>query len=399
MRRGTERFERPSDRIPSLDTSPPHSLPPSVDTDPPRPTDQPRPTPPDARLERGGSASAPAIPFLGAFLGKRRSGSLAQEAASGIRRILVKDGDLVTVTSSSETESLIEFLERRGDLASDAILPLGAIPRFGRHAGAALVARGFLRQDDLWPTLRAHAEWLLAQILVTPAHLQLEADIPVRLLEEPAVFGGSAGAEIYVDAVRRVLTPVAAFERLGRGERSLAFGENEGLLAECGLPPALERDLRHALGEPLERYLDRAPHLLPLLSALVELGVLTVGGGTRAEPRVEAELEERDQAMDAEAFAARVATRRALSMDGDYFSVLGVTPAATSYEIERAHAKLRGEFDPARLTAKTLALRPDLDLIVEVLDEALYVLRDDVRRLRYRRALTAEPPKGGRAAS
>ena len=39
----------------------------------------------------------------------------------------------------------------------------GKLPPFGRHAGAALVAHGYLGQDDLWPVLRAHAEWVMGR--------------------------------------------------------------------------------------------------------------------------------------------------------------------------------------------------------------------------------------------
>jgi hypothetical protein len=43
------------------------------------------------------------------------------------------------------------------------------------------------------------------------------------------------------------------------------------------------------------------------------------------------------------------------------------------------------------ITAATIDLRDDVDSILEVLEEAYDILRDPVRRERYRRALDAAP--------
>ena len=83
-----------------------------------------------------------------------------------MRRIVLRDGDLVTAASSADDETLVAFLAARGDLDRDAAARLGTkLPPFGRHAGAALIAHGYLGQDDLWPVLRAHAEWIIGRAL------------------------------------------------------------------------------------------------------------------------------------------------------------------------------------------------------------------------------------------
>ena len=65
---------------------------------------------------------------------------------------------------------------------------------------------------------------------------------------------------------------------------------------------------------------------------------------------------------------------------------------ATGYDVRRAYTELRREFEPGRvLTAGTADLRDDVELIVEVLEEAYDILADDLRRERYRRALDAPP--------
>ncbi len=97
--------------------------------------------------------------------------------------------------------------------------------------------------------------------------------------------------------------------------------------------------------------------------------------------------------LDEEALRQRVRARVALVQEGDYFALLGVPRAATSYEIRRAYVELRRNFEPARLlTAATADLADDVRMVVEVLDEAFEILRDHARRERYRRAIEAGPP-------
>jgi hypothetical protein len=96
--------------------------------------------------------------------------------------------------------------------------------------------------------------------------------------------------------------------------------------------------------------------------------------------------------IDDDAVRAKIEARRALVEDGDYFALLGVPRAATGYDIRRSYVELRRQFDPSEvLRQNTLDLQEDLDTILEVLDEAYEILRDQQRRERYRRAIESTP--------
>jgi len=78
--------------------------------------------------------------------------------------------------------------------------------------------------------------------------------------------------------------------------------------------------------------------------------------------------------------------------EGDYFALLGVPRQATGYDIRRSYVELRRQFDPSQvLRSHTLDLADDVDTILEVLDEAYEILRDQQRRERYRRAIESLP--------
>ncbi|MCL4750401.1 MAG: hypothetical protein KJ015_09580 [Myxococcales bacterium] len=342
-------------------------------------------------LGRGDSALG-----LARAIRSRFSGAVAFESDAGIRRVVLRDGDFVTAASGIANESLVAFLTERGTLAPDVQKSLGhKLPPFGRHAGAALIAHGHLRQDELWPVLRAHAEWLVGRVLeMTAGAAGLEVDVPARLQAEPAVFGGATGAEVYVEIVRRIVSPDEALARLGGARARLVDGPNPALLGECALAPEegtlVTRAKAATLGEVLGA--GSKPDLPAVLYALVQLGVLEALAPAASPGPRKAEGPRAYDALDEQALRSRILARKALVEEGDYFALLGVGKSATSYDVQRAYTELRREFEPSRiLTASTANLRDEVDLILEVLDEAYEILSDQLRRERYRRALEATP--------
>jgi hypothetical protein len=336
-----------------------------------------------------------AIGTLASAIARRFTGAIAFESDAGIRRVVLRDGDLVTVASGIADESLLHYLVRAGVLSKDSSAGLGhRVPSFGRHAGAALIAGGYLPQDQLWPTLRAHAEFILGRALSqTRGVAALEATIPERLRAEPSVFGGATGSEVLVEICRSVVAPDTAVDRLGGPHVRLRRGEQYRLLEECALGDAERSALSTIEAQALGDALTAAPNdeFACVLYALRELSVLSV---TRpAAPTSDVETRRAVDTLDDDAVRRAVRARRALVDEADYFALLGVPRSATGYQVRRAFLDLRRVFDPSVvLRPGTLELRDDVDVILDVLQEAYDVLREPARRERYRRALEAPPP-------
>lgn len=329
---------------------------------------------------------------LATAVASRFSGSLALVVEGVARRVVFQDGDIVTAASERTEETLVSFLAERGDLQRDLVAKLQTrLPPSGRHAGAALIAQGHLAQDDLWPVLRAHAEWILCKALVDgPGGIETEEEPPGRLKAEPSVFGGATGAEVFVELMRRAVPTEVALPRLGGREARLDTGARPQLLAECALSEAEQALLRAAPSRRIGELLPEGENdLATVIWALVELSVLSVHAATRDES--EAPRPAFDP-LDEEALRSKVRARLALVKEGDYFSLMGVPRSATAYDIKRAYLELRRTYEPTRLlTGATVDLIDDLKLILEVLDEAFEILRDTNRRERYRRAIEASP--------
>jgi hypothetical protein len=352
--------------------------------------DLPGGAPPRRALGPGDAAR-----LLAFSIATRASGSVCFEDGGVVRRVVLREGDLVTAASGADSESLVGYLALRGDLPRAQAERLAArVPPFGRHAGAALVAHGALGQDQLWEALRGHAEWISVGCMkIAGGSALVEPEPPGRLKGEPSVFGGAAGSEVFVELCRRAFSAEEALAGLGGPGARLTPGANEALLRECGLAPDEERaaleSRTHTVGEVVARAADG--DVAAALFALVLLGVLDRGPtpirGAATDPSVivtEGEV----LALEEEAVRARVKARLELVEEGDYFAVLGVARDATGYEIRRAFLDLRRSFEPARLlTPQTTDLLGDLDTINAVVEEAYDVLRDGARRERYRRAI------------
>jgi hypothetical protein len=411
--------------------SPQLGQPPQLGQLPPRPSSwHPPPSIPSAAPPPGdlrGPSVKPAAPVTGAVvlgpfdarrffaeaIARRATGALCFESEGVVRRIVMREGDLVAAASGGENESLVHFLAARGELSRDEAPRLAAkIPPYGRHAGAALVAHGWLRQDQLWQVLRAHAEWIAGAILrLARGTAQLEPDPPGRLRGEPSVFGAATGAEIFVDLVRRSVSLEDALDRLGGEGSRVTDGPNHGLLAECNLPAQDIELLHRARGGTIADLLARATdgEIVAVLHALALLGVVEVvpapdfgrtgregregrEGRGRSDARGDSAADAEVAALDEDAIRARVRARLELVEEGDYFAVLGVTRDATGYEIRRAFIELRRAFEPSRiLTPRLLDLTDDVRKIIVVIEEAYEILRDNARRERYRRAIDARP--------
>jgi hypothetical protein len=335
-----------------------------------------------------------AITTLAHAIRTRFTGAMAFEVDEGIRRVVLREGDFVTAASGVHSESLVAFLGGRGDLPEDVVRQAHKLPQFGRRAGAALIANGHLAQDDLWPVLRAHAEWIIGRIArIERGRARGEELVPGRLQDEPAVFGGATGAEVLVEVVRRVVPPEEALALLGGPSASIGAGPSKSLLGECALP-AMEADLvQHAsssaLGELTRTIPD--PSFVPVVYALVALGILATETAVARKAGDDAPAKDHD-AIDDDALRERILTRKALVDEGDYFAVLGVARSATGYDIRRAYTTLRREFEPSRvLTAATADLGDTVTDIVQVLEEAYEILSDQRRRDRYRKAIEAVP--------
>jgi hypothetical protein len=353
-----------------------------------------RPAPPTApeKAETWSLPRQPAGPLaivraLGAAIAARADGILCATGATGERRVRLEGGDILAVSSSCPEDALPLFLATEGRLRRDVAQRVAARPaKHPRLVAAALVAEGWLAQDDLWSVLAAHAEAMLVRLLrCEDGTFEAGAfDGKALALDDESPFGGRPGATIFVEAARRALERGAAIGHFGGADARLGGVLAVPLLRECGLPESDERrfaDPSATLGQLAgDDEHDVLACILATLGIFRFVVPLTPDGASRPENY--------SLQADAQAFEGRLSIRLALVEEGDYFAILGVPRSANGYEIRGAYLRLRNDFATHRLDALGLATRRrDVEQVLFVLDEAYEVLRDETKRERYRRAI------------
>jgi hypothetical protein len=336
----------------------------------------------------------PSFRTMATQIRNRVTGVLVQQGPGGLRRMMLSEGDVRQVPSTSEVDSLATFLERESRVTREVAQKLKSLPDASR-AAAALVAWGALPHDELRSLLAEHAEWILVNIAKSDEPLTMESNPSGRALDEQDVFGGRAGAEVFVSVFRRAFDAQAAFDLLGRGQVAVAPGDFAELLSETGVGAEGTEFERVWTGADLVQLLRNSPDKLVLLAALAELGVMKTG----LDPERESEertlpREPRDAHKDTRAFEERLNARLRSVQSGSYFRLLGVDTSATQYEIDRARAAILDDFSIAKLLGSGTNRHADVQQVVAMVEEAHRVLSNDTRRERYRRALEKRTRRG-----
>ena len=329
--------------------------------------------------------------LIAALVRRRASGVLTFAHEGGSRSLTLRDGDFSSVQSTYVEDGLLPLLERRGFLEPDALpnLTLSSIPRL---ACAALVARGYLAQDDLWPVLRLHGEHVLASMLSSDRGVVTFVEGSVAE-DGASPFGAFSGSAIFVRAFCMGQNVATFGTRAGRRAFQLVrgdrFDDRIDAVGDAGAAEDVDRYLNAVIDAVTADELGPA---LVTLEALAHLGILTAVDRIGGEHDTPAPVRGGEAAsIDADALRQRIGARRRLVDEGDYFSLLGVSPRANGFEIRQAYLELRRAFEPARVLqfAELHAFEGDVRTILEVVEEAYLVLRDDARRERYRKAIGA----------
>ena len=326
---------------------------------------------------------------------QRVTGQVVFSSGSDTKEVFFEDGDCVAVHSNQGADRLEEMLFREGliDRAAYAEARLKGLAS-SRALAAHLVERGFLRPEELFGVVRRHFlecllglfEWEEGRIRYAP---RLAEDREKVRLARPVSW-------LVLEGVRRRFSLPRMIRRIGSPASLLApvpVEDRHPAVADVGAVGWLPQErqvLRLVNGNrPIEEivFLSGQDELTVyrVLYAGVVLGLLAVvvrGLRGGAEPREE-ELGQR-LAIARRRLEAKAAQVNQVS----YFDLLGVSPAATPYEIASAYRKLATEFHPANYSHPRLAdLRERLQLVRAALSEARDVLSDDLLREGYRQSL------------
>jgi hypothetical protein len=335
------------------------------------------------------------------------------------RKLFFEDGQALIATSSARKDRLVELLNREGRLSDkDYIEACTAVGSTRRRAGAILVERGLISRRELFPLVQYHFETIILESFSwrkgTWKAYHGERPGAERILLEvstPALVLEGIRSHAPLDAIDEILLgdaiPVVTSDGLCEiGDTGLSFDEKEIYRAADGLVslevlsveldiPILEIRRLFAglmilglvrvedLGDesPREETIDES-HLGE--ATLESPSEEPMGESRPAEVAMEEERDENEPDFE----RVRVENKIAQAEEGSYFDILEVSPNASEYDIEQAFGALVELFDKERFSSPELAdLRPQVELIRAMIDEAYEVLQQPELCEQYRRVV------------
>jgi CheY-like chemotaxis protein len=300
------------------------------------------------------------------------------ETDEGRRELWISEGTLLAARSSLSHESLLDRARQDGLIDSRQraelrLLNLGS----GSELVATMRSRGYVRDSEVIPLLKRHAEQIAVAALSEP-----RSTYRITEAARPADTAASAQSVVHLvcEGLRRGLSPDGLLSDLGGLSAvpdwragpavpldALDFSSKERALLSAVDGKATVQDL--LLGSGLKQ--EQALWVLAIARAL-ELVELHPGEAVVEAPALN-EVDER-----------RLVAKYEELDSADYFTLLGLPRSASRQEVEQAFRQLSAELNPLRYAG-----HPDPEVLRQAeqvrkaLKEAVEVLRDDAVRRGY----------------
>jgi Tetratricopeptide repeat/Domain of unknown function (DUF4388) len=336
--------------------------------------------------------------IAGDILQNRRTGHLTIVRGS-LRKILYwSQGELVLIVSSVPDDSLATFLVQRGALPADKAMQIGAaeptevVSRFHELGGLDLSARQSLLRD-----------WITALFLPlfsldegTAAFTDDNAIDP-----DKRVFLQST-AVLILEGVRSITNGLVLRRSLGDLKREIEPERNAKMSLDSIPLKDAERQIAQSLHGPstIEAFLKGSGadtvSAARVVIAMLALGVFTFVDYSRRQQETSGDDMQRDLELLAAIGASDQRSLRAVALSRqlpqiDHYQVLDVPRAATRQQIVSSADLAQKRYDPATFPP---IVRDSVQAISRRIDEALFILRDPVKRAEYDRLLAQRSARG-----
>ena len=332
----------------------------------------------------GGSIDEIPVPLLLSLAAASRiTGYLDLVSGETTRSVSMSSGQPLTAESSAPEDRLLEILRARGRLTEAQYRESSRIiEESGRRAGILLLEQGIIRQGELFPLVRSHYEEILfSSFLWGHGRWAFRPSSPPE--SERIRFDLPAGA-LVMEGIRRKYGGALSLKILGG--RSIRPRREEGGLChmeETGLVPEEQHIADLCSGEStLEDIAADSDQDIETVSCVI-LGLYFLGhislekapvlrhparedGAAPASYTTERSLRPRDVIME----KAKLEEKIEVVRNGSYFSILGIPPDASGHEIRQAYRRLKREMSVENF------LYPDLESLVPMVEEALYVIEE-----------------------
>lgn len=299
-----------------------------------------------------------------------------------IKKIFIKNGEIIFATSNKTEDRLIEIMLKTGRITNDQYYQLiNFSKKTGKSQGAAIVALGYLKPDELTSAIRTQIEeiilslfqWQDAKFIFFDGHVLPDKIIKIRLDITNIVYNGYKRISNIV-YIKNSLPPMATI--LHPSHNLSNFLNNIKL-------DKMEKDIIELINgnRSIQEIINISPYdtqkTMKTLFSLIKARVINIKKSDLQEDKYEQEfidkIEDLYQRLDL----------------SDYYSILGVEKWATLDKIKKAYYAAAKEFHPDKhKELPTEIVKNKLNAIFTYLTEAYKVLSQSDERMKYDQSLS-----------
>ncbi len=328
-----------------------------------------------------------------------KNGILEISADQIIRKIYIKNGDMVYATSTKEEDRFIEILLRTDKITIDQYYQvLDISKKNGKSHGSVLVELGLLKPEHLILAVREQVEQIILSLfrfesgnfLFLEGPVVSDKLIQMKLSAADLIYRGIKNSR-NISSITRAMPPSDTI--LGYSDDPMNLFQDIGMENTDKQILSLidgKRSIHDILsGSPLDNV-----QTLKILYALINTRLVDRTEKDFAETVIREEiLKEQPSEVDPD-FIARVEDVYKKFDSTDFYSLLGVEKRANLDTIKKAYYKAAREFHPDRhLQMPADDLKTKLNTLFSHFNEIYKVLSNPAERKKYDASLSVKPAR------
>ncbi len=330
----------------------------------------------------------------------RKTGILTVEYGGLVKKVFIRDGDMVFSSSSDRRDSLAEILLREGRISDEQHKALfREMERTGRKEGALLVGMGCCEPKDLVRLVRRQIEEIIlglfslgkGRLSIEETELPANEILTLKLSALDLIYSGTKR----VRDVRRIADVLPSLEVIPSLSLDMASLSGQVKLDEAGRRVLACIDGKTSIAGIVSLTgMDRLEVLRTVFAMLnirmVEVKAPPQTGGEKGD---DADTGARRPSLDPEVVHAIEEMHRKY-MDLGYYGALGVAPDAALPEIKSAYYRAAKKYHPdIHFNLADDPLKEKLSDIFSYIFEAYATLGNSEKRREYDKSVSLRPTR------
>jgi curved DNA-binding protein CbpA len=328
-----------------------------------------------------------------------KNGILEIRNGPAIKKVYIKNGDMVFATSNKQEDSLGEVLLKAGKISTDQYYQsVDLIKKTGKRHGTILVELGYLKPEDLIWSVRRQVEEIILSLFQWEDGKFIFIEGP--LLSDEVITLKLSAANLIYRGIKKINNFTHIKNAMPPLETILYYSTDPITLFQDIKLDNPDKDILSLIDGKLNIHelLSLSPldnlQTLKTLYALISTGIIEPKEKESTEDKTWEEIVKEPKIEADSAFMEKVEDLYKRLESTTYYDILGIEKWATQDKLKKAYYNVAKEFHPdIHFYIHSDTLKTKLNTIFFHVTEAYKILSDPKTRREYDNSLSIKPAK------